>query len=55
MREQFLKQNIATAEQFDRLACPVGVDIKAVGTHEIAVSVMAQCIQKRADFNGAKR
>ena len=55
MREQFLKQNIATAEQFDQLACPVGVDIKAVGTHEIAVSVMAQCIQKRADFNGAKR
>jgi xanthine dehydrogenase accessory factor len=55
MREQFLKQNIATAEQFDRLACPVGVDIKAVDTHEIAVSVMAQCIQKRADFNGAKR
>ena len=55
MREQFLKQNIAPAEQFDRLACPVGVDIKAVGTHEIAVSVMAQCIQKRADFNGAKR
>ena len=49
MREQFLKQNIATAEQLDRLACPVGVEIKAVGTHEIAVSVMAQFIQKRAE------
>jgi len=48
MREQFLKQNIATAEQFDRLACPVGLDIAAVGTHEIAVSVVAQLIQKRA-------
>jgi xanthine dehydrogenase accessory factor len=48
MREQFLKQKLATAEQFDRLACPVGVDIKAVSTHEIAVSVMAQYIQKRA-------
>ena len=55
MREQFLKQNLATAEQFDRLACPVGVDIKAVSTHEIAVSVMAQYVQKRAEFNGAKR
>jgi xanthine dehydrogenase accessory factor len=49
MREQFLKQNIATAEQFDKIACPVGVDIQAVSTHEIAVSVMAQLIQKRAE------
>jgi xanthine dehydrogenase accessory factor len=49
MREQFLKQNIATAEQLDKLACPVGVDIKAVSTHEIAVSAMAQFIQKRAE------
>jgi xanthine dehydrogenase accessory factor len=49
MREQFLKQNIASAEQFDKIACPVGVEIKAVGTHEIAVSVMAQFIQKRAE------
>ena len=55
MREQFLKQNIATAEQFDKIACPVGVDIKAVSTHEIAVSAMAQFIQKRAEFAGVKR
>ena len=50
MREEFLKQNIVTAEQFDRLACPVGLEIQAVGTHEIAVSVMAQFIQKRAEY-----
>lgn len=49
MRENFIKQQIATAEQFDRVACPVGLEISAVGTHEIAVSVMAQFIQKRAD------
>jgi xanthine dehydrogenase accessory factor len=55
MREQFLKQNIATVEQFDKIACPVGVDIKAVSTHEIAVSAMAQFIQRRAEFNGVKR
>ena len=55
MREQFLKQNIAPAEQFDKIACPVGVEIQAVGTHEIAVSVMAQFIQKRAEFAGVKR
>lgn len=49
MREQFIRQNIATGEEFDRVACPVGLDIKAVGTHEIAVSVLAQYIQKRAE------
>ena len=45
-----LRQNIGRAEQFDRLACPVGLEIQAVGTHEIAVSVMAQFIQKRAEY-----
>jgi xanthine dehydrogenase accessory factor len=51
IREQFLKQNIATAEQFDRIACPVGVEIRAQTTAEIAVSVLAQYIQKRAELN----
>jgi len=55
MREQFLKQKIATAEQFDKIACPVGLDISAIGTQEIAVSVMAQFIQKRAEFNRVKK
>lgn len=49
IREQFIKQQLATAEEFDRVACPVGVDIAAVGTHEIAVSIVAQLIQKRAE------
>jgi xanthine dehydrogenase accessory factor len=48
MREQFIKQNLASAEQFDRIACPVGLDIAAVGPPEIAVSVVAQLIQRRA-------
>jgi xanthine dehydrogenase accessory factor len=51
IREQFLKQNLATAEQFDRVACPVGMDIQAQSTTEIAVSVLAQYIQKRAELN----
>ncbi|MDE3068629.1 MAG: XdhC family protein [Verrucomicrobiota bacterium] len=55
MREQFLKQNVATAEQWDKLACPVGLDIRAKSTPEIAVSILAQFIQKRAEFAGAKR
>ena len=49
MRERFLKDKIATAEQFDRIACPVGLQIEAASTAEIAVSVMAQFIQKRAE------
>lgn len=55
MREQFLKQQLATPVQFDRIACPVGLDIAAIGTHEIAVSVIAQLIQKRAEHAGVKR
>jgi xanthine dehydrogenase accessory factor len=55
MREQFIRQKIATPEQFDRIACPVGLDIAAVGTHEIAVSILAQFIQQRAGILGAKR
>jgi xanthine dehydrogenase accessory factor len=54
IREQFLRQKIATAEEFDRVACPVGLDIAAVGTHEIAVSILAQLIQKRAELFSAK-
>ena len=54
MREEFLKQKIASAEQFDKIACPAGLEIQSVGTHEIAVSVMAQFIQKRAAFVGVK-
>ncbi|HUA39078.1 MAG TPA: XdhC family protein [Candidatus Sulfopaludibacter sp.] len=53
IREQFLKQNIATAEQLDRIACPVGLDIDARSTPEIAVSVLAQYIEKRAALRDA--
>lgn len=48
LREQFLADRIAPAEALDKLGCPVGLDINAVGVHEIAVSILAQCIQKRA-------
>jgi len=48
LREQFIKQNLATGAEIDRVACPVGVDIAAVGPQEIAVSVVAQLIQQRA-------
>ena len=50
IREQFLADNIATTEEMDKLACPVGLEIQAQGVTEIAVSILAQSIQKRAEY-----
>jgi xanthine dehydrogenase accessory factor len=49
IREQFVRQNLASAEEMDRVACPVGVDIGAQTTQEIGVSILAQYIQRRAE------
>jgi xanthine/CO dehydrogenase XdhC/CoxF family maturation factor len=43
-----LQKKIATPEQLAKVACPVGLAIKAVGVNEIAVSVLAQMIERRA-------
>ncbi len=48
IREQFVRQNIATADQMARVACPVGVDIRAQTTREIAVSIMGRSTFKNA-------
>ncbi len=48
IREEFVRQGVATATEMDRIACPVGVAIDARSTLEIAVSILAQYIQKRA-------
>src|SRR6266542_4401140 len=48
--EQFVLDGIATEQQLAKVACPVGFDIQAVSVPEIAVSVMAQFIQKRAEL-----
>jgi xanthine dehydrogenase accessory factor len=45
---QFLEDGVATEEQLARVACPVGVEIDSRSVPEIAVSIMAQYIQKRA-------
>jgi xanthine dehydrogenase accessory factor len=50
IREQLVKQGIATADQCDKVACPVGLEIRAEGVQEIGVSIMAQYIQKRAEY-----
>ena len=54
MAEQFAAENIASPEQFARVFCPVGLDIHAIGVKEIAVSIVAQLVQKRAEFLAAQ-
>jgi xanthine dehydrogenase accessory factor len=47
--EHLLEKGLATAEELARVACPVGLDILAESVPEIAVSIMAQLVQKRAE------
>jgi xanthine dehydrogenase accessory factor len=51
----FAEEGIATEEQLSRVACPVGIDIDAVSVEEIAVSIVAQLVQKRADLLGSAK
>jgi len=46
---QFIEEKIATEAELSRVACPVGLDIHSVSVPEIALSVMAQFVQKRAE------
>ena len=47
--EEFVRENLATPEQLARVECPVGLDIEAVSVPEIAISIAAQLVQKRAE------
>jgi len=47
--EHFVTQKIATAEEVARVACPVGLKIRSQSVMEIALSIMAQYIDKRAE------
>ena len=46
--DQFLRDGLASAEQLDRVQSPVGLPILAHSVPEIAVSILAECIQQRA-------
>jgi xanthine dehydrogenase accessory factor len=48
--EHFVKKNIATPEEIQRVACPVGLKIRSQSVPEIAVSILAQYIDKRAEL-----
>ena len=52
--EHFVKKQIATAEQVARVACPVGLKIRSQSVMEIAVDIMAQYIDKRAEGESSK-
>jgi xanthine dehydrogenase accessory factor len=47
MRQSFVESGIATAEQFDRVFTPIGLDISAVTVPEIAASITAELIAVR--------
>jgi len=51
----FTDEKIAAPEQLARVVCPVGIDILSRSVPEIAVSIMAQFIQKRAELVGQKQ
>lgn len=48
--EHFAEEKIATPEELQRVACPVGIKIRSQSVPEIAVSIMAQYIDKRAEL-----
>ena len=50
---QFLQENLATEEQLLRVESPVGLDIQAVSVPEIAVSIVARLVQRRAEMKAA--
>ena len=50
--DQFLNDKIASPDQISRVACPVGLAIGAVSPQEIAISILAQMIQRRAEILG---
>jgi xanthine dehydrogenase accessory factor len=46
----FRQEKLATAEELARVACPVGLRIRSQSVMEIAVSIVAQFIDKRAQL-----
>jgi xanthine dehydrogenase accessory factor len=51
--DHFVEEKIATPQELQRVACPVGIRIRSQSVPEIAVSIMAQFIEKRAELVGA--
>lgn len=54
MRQQFLAQGWATADAFDRVYAPIGLEIGAATVPEIAASIVAQLISVRRRGSATK-
>jgi xanthine dehydrogenase accessory factor len=52
--DHFIRKKLATAEEVARVACPVGLTTRSQSVMEIAVDIMAQYIDKRAELADAK-
>jgi xanthine dehydrogenase accessory factor len=48
---QLLEDHIASEAELAKVACPVGLPIQAQSVPEIAISILAQYIQKRAEWS----
>lgn len=55
MREKFIDLGWATAEQFDRVYAPIGIDIQSKTVQEIAVSIAAELAKVRAQKEKQER
>src|SRR5207302_5978820 len=53
--DHFAEEKICEPEELRRVACPVGIKIRSQSVPEIAVSIMAQFIEKRAELVGEKQ
>jgi xanthine dehydrogenase accessory factor len=51
IRENFVREGVATEERMSEVECPVGVEIGAVSPQEIAISIVARLIERRAAAN----
>lgn len=45
---QFMDEGIATAEMLEKVQCPVGLDLGSKTVYEIAISIAAQLVERRA-------
>jgi xanthine dehydrogenase accessory factor len=48
--EHFIAENIATPQQLEQVASPVGIKIRSQTVPEIAISILAQYIDKRGEL-----
>ena len=55
MRREFLESGWATAEEWDRVRAPIGLDIGSKTVEEIAVSIAAELVRVRAGRRGPGR